>query len=513
MKHSLNIYDNITLIKRVISGGYAKPKWSATLEGKDDYFEFEDSHSLNKTYYFIIENWQKSEYEFNITFTIYSTETLTNISSIVQAYLNTYKYTENLTYKFQVPLKHKKYLLIRFDTSNDNYEGNFIIYENCETLISNYSVTNNENYIELKSNSYYIIYFFLIKIDKLGEGAYLFLAQSEYNRYMPVEINTDYFEEYPFTKNLYLLLNLTTIKKGYKMMIEYDRYFDEKHEHFFGLNLCGYNTEEPQIIENNEGNKISFIDDRYEEDICQMFMEKDIMSNYKLVVLNITTYTFFFSDEFYFFQIRYGKQEKYPIRTIFILIGFGLAISFPNILAQIIRCYKKKEIPIFLTFWMDIILHIAYANISSIFINSEIDISFYVGIGFLGLFIIFIIYSFCSLCFDKIENSIFSGFKCLLNKCKNLRTLEEAINERRKLPPKILLEGNPIPSKDEDENKDEIKQNKTVEFEYCTWEDNTNINLNIEGPIINCDFVLKIKLDKESEEDLESFKKDLKIAI
>ena len=200
MKHSLNIYDNITLIKRVISGGYAKPKWSATLEGKDDYFEFEDSHSLNKTYYFIIENWQKSEYEFNITFTIYSTETLTNISSIVQAYLNTYKYTENLTYKFQVPLKHKKYLLIRFDTSNDNYEGNFIIYENGETLISNYSVTNNENYIELKSNSYYIINFFLIKIHKLGEGAYLFLAQSEYNRYMPVEINTDYFEEYPFKK-------------------------------------------------------------------------------------------------------------------------------------------------------------------------------------------------------------------------------------------------------------------------------------------------------------------------
>ncbi len=84
---------------------------------------------------------------------------------------------------------------------------------------------------------------------------------------------------------------------------------------------------------------------------------------------------------------------------------------------------------------MDFILHIAYANISSIFINSEIDNVFYVGIGFLGLFVIFIIYSFCSLCFGKIKNSIFSGFKCLLNKCQNLRTLEEAINERRKLPP------------------------------------------------------------------------------
>ena len=69
-------------------------------------------------------------------------------------------------------------------------------------------------------------------------------------------------------------------------------------------------------------------------------------------------------------QIRYGKQFLYQTRTVFILIGFGLALSFPNIVGQIIRCCKEKEMPNKLSFPMNILLHLAYTNIAVIFINS-----------------------------------------------------------------------------------------------------------------------------------------------
>ena len=219
----------------------------------------EDTHNFNKTYYFIIQNGREAKYDLNITFSIYSTDTITNVSNIVQAYLRNKEINNNLTYKFKVPLELKKYLLLKYYNLNEKFPGNFTIYENGETLIyNNYSI-NIEKYIELKNDSFYIIYFNIKQIATYKKEGYLLIAQSLYNKYLPVEINTDYFEEYPFIKTINLLLNFTTIKKGYKMMLEYDSYFDYKHEGRAGFFLYGYNTEDAQIIENTEGNSLSFI--------------------------------------------------------------------------------------------------------------------------------------------------------------------------------------------------------------------------------------------------------------
>ena len=226
------------------------------------------------------------------------------------------------------------------------------------------------------------------------------------------------------------------------------------------------------------------------------------MSNTKLVVFQVLYGYPFQLDVPAYFHFRYGKQEIYPIRTIFILIGFGLALSFPNILSQYIRKYKKKENPTSLTIWMDIILHLAYANIASIFINSETNPAFYVGIAFLGLYVLFLIYNFALIIEKQADNTIFTGFQCILKKCKSLRTFEEAIKDRRKLPPQILIEYTPI------SYQDEQMQKKTTEYEYCSWEDITDINLNEDRPIINCFFKLEVNINKESTDDFESFKKD-----
>ena len=66
------------------------------------------------------------------------------------------------------------------------------------------------------------------------------------------------------------------------------------------------------------------------------------MSNTKLVVLEVMNLRNYIPDEFYFFQIRYGKQFLYPTRTVFILIGFGLALSLPNIVL-IITVFPSNE--------------------------------------------------------------------------------------------------------------------------------------------------------------------------
>lgn len=83
---------------------------------------------------------------------------------------------------------------------------------------------------------------------------------------------------------------------------------------------------------------------------------------------------------------------------------------------------------------------------------------------------------------------------------RNLRTFKEAFNERRKLPPQIIV-------------SDESRYNKTNEnnheYEYCSWEDNTNFELKVDynADIIECQFNFEIKIDDSTKEDLDSFKK------
>lgn len=233
------------------------------------------------------------------------------------------------------------------------------------------------------------------------------------------------------------------------------------------------------------------------------------MSNTKLVVLEVMNLRNYIPDEFYFFQIRYGKQFLYPTRTVFILIGFGLALSFPNIVGQIIRCCKEKEMPNKLSLPMNILLHLAYANIAVIFINSELRPGFYVGIVFLALYLIFLICNIVKACNDKIEETIFHGFQFLLKRCKRLRSLDEAIKERRKLPPQITIGGSPCTNSNETpgKNENEKSEYQIIEYEYCTWEDNSETQYNIDSSIIECFFILDIKLDKGASKDIESHKK------
>ena len=146
----LYVYDNISKINQSPSGDFMNYTWSSFFQQNDNFLEFYDEHNSSKTYYIVLYNYIKPDNDLNITLTIYSTETLTPLSNIVQAEISNESSNDKLIYKFQIPLSHKKYLFIKTQAIESDTKGNFLIYENGDILIHNNSLFDNNNYIELK---------------------------------------------------------------------------------------------------------------------------------------------------------------------------------------------------------------------------------------------------------------------------------------------------------------------------------------------------------------------------
>ena len=110
----------------------------------------------------------------------------------------------------------------------------------------------------------------------------------------------------------------------------------------------------------------------------------------------------------------------------------------------------------------------------------------------------------------KNKQSILTGLIILLKKFEKHRTFEKAFNERKKLPPQIILSNKEIIN-DDNENKENNNINNIIkeEYKYCSWEDGTNFVLNKDNPIIVCYFDYSINLDSETREDLNNYKNNL----
>ena len=130
--------------------------------------------------------------------------------------------------------------------------------------------------------------------------------------------------------------------------------------------------------------------------------------------------------------------------------------------------------------------------------------SFILGIVFLCLDEFFFVYNILALC--EGETNIFNGFIYIIEIIKYLRIFEEAINERRRLPPKIILSKNDTNSGDNTNNDQNWKQE--LEYEYCSWEDNTYFNLTKYSEILKCQ--LEVKLNENTKIDIDNLKNDFK---
>ena len=512
--HFVYMYENQSNIKQNEEGQFINYNLFKNLEKDDDIFEFQDSHSSNKTYYFVLHNDNLENNCHNITIELYSTETSVKITNMVQKQMHFETTLKNLVYKFKIPSKHEKYVHFEYiDFDRDNHIR-LTIYDNEDTIVYQNTNISLESYFELKNNCSYNIQLNIDPINttytKETTYIYFYFVQSNYFKYIPVEINTEYYLAYHIYKPTYLLLNLSTIKEGNYFIIEFDKSWD-KSKYF---SIYGYETENDNIIENTPGNELELV--KVEDcDIynykCENYIHKD-SDKMKLAIFKIG----YNSNIFYrsFLNIKYGRQEKYFPTTVYISFGIGIALSIPNAVIEIIGYKKKWPIPSVTILYLDILWHIGCANILSPFLYLGAGGSFWIGVISLGLYglMFFLQFAFIPIDYPTIFNGLFGLFK----RCKKMRCFEEAFNERRKLPPQIIIGAKTTPNDNYytsgiNDICNEISNERIeIEYEYCSWEDNTDFILNKESPVLECQFSLEVNLDKETENDLDKFKKDIK---
>ena len=486
------LYDNKSKIKQNDEGNFINYIIEDYLVYYSDQVSIEESFRYNKTYYFALKQSVKLETDRIFTLSVYSTETFANIDNFIQAKMNVYKYNI-YNYKFHIPLEHKKYVLFECRTG---MIANITIVDNNEKIVYEKKDILGKDYLELKDENSYNIYLNFCEDKKYSSGfIYFYFIQSKYTKFFPVVKDTEYFQHLYANEKFKLLLDLSSIKKGNLIWVEYIQEWNSKD---YSLDLYGYDTEDEDIIEKTKGKLLSL--NRKGScygNICKGSILKD-SDDIKLVILEVDNdYRF---DALYF-DIKYGKVERYIPQTVLYSFIIGLSLSIPNLVFQAILCYRDEKLKCHYkcTLFMDFILHIPHGCVLSVLFYLAGKTSLTVSYWFYGAYAVLFIVNTLLIIYNN--PSIFTGINNLLKKVGNFRTFKEALNERKKSPPQIIV----------DKNYNFYYGNKEnyFEYEYCSWEDNTDFILNENNPVLECKFQFEILLDDETYEDLQTFKANL----
>ena len=489
------VYDNFSKIKQDSEGNFIN------YIKKDLFFSFDcdviysASIYTNKTYYFVIKNTKKLNETINIIFGIFSTDLAGNLKDFIQ--IDTKVYSKGkYNFKIHIPSEHKKYVLFEIRT---NMMANITLKDYNQSIVSKKDSFLGESYFELTEG-----YSYNIDLSFVGNGSYrngeifFYFIQSKYIKFFPVLMDKEYFQRLYLDRKLKLLLDLSQIKKGDMIWVQYIRYLG-----WFNIfKLKYYDTDDENIIEKTEGKEIKLsYDAKCEDNICKEYIHKD-SDDIKTIIFEVP---YDKQEKTFYFDIKYGNQEKYRVRTVYLSLIIGIALSIPNLIVQAIRWAKDEycECRYKCVLFTDIILHMAYGCLFSVIFYLGATPSLIIGFCFLGIF------GFISLlgiyCYKKKRPSLYDGLFFHLIKFKNYPTFEKAFNERRKLPPQIILTNKEIFN--EDDNKE--NNNNKIEYEYGSWEDGTDFNLNTNNHILLCHFNYTIILDNDTRDDLANYKNDL----
>lgn len=257
-----------------------------------------------------------------------------------------------------------------------------------------------------------------------------FITLSNYSNIIPVEINTENFQEIPSFSGINLLLDMSTINKNHRMLVEYEGKWE-----FDTFKVEGYDTDDLHIIDTTSGTELKLLKEENckHDGICKVYILKNSYDLKKAIfkVPNPPT------RDFYSFQIRYGKQEYY-YKNILPSLALGFALSIPNIIIQIIRKIKGKNTSSCFSLSMNILLNFSYGFIIGRYIKIAGNNCLIIGFSLLGIFIVVllgvILISWC----DKFETILLGEIVFReLDTFQELKTLREIFNYCKKLPPKI----------------------------------------------------------------------------
>ena len=484
------LYDDYSKIKQDSKGNFINYVNKNYFNSYDCQVVFSDSTYKNKTYYFVIKNTKKLNETMNFILSVFSTEAIANLNDFIQ--IKTQVYSKGkFNYKIHIPSQHKKYVLFEIRT---NMMANITLKDYNQSIISKNDSFLGASYFELTEG-----YSYNIDLSFVGNGSYrngeiyFYLIQSKYIKFFPVLMDKEYFQRLYTNRKLKLLLDLSSIKKGDMIWVEYISYWG-----WFNIfKLKYYNTDDENIIDKTEGKEIKLsYDDKCEDNICKEYIHKD-SDDIKTIIFEVP---YDKQSKIFYFDIRYGNQEKFRVRTVYLSLIIGIALSVPNLIVQAIiwakdeycHCHYKCVL------FTDIILHIAYGCFFSVIFYLGATPSLIIGFVFLGVF------GFISLisiyCYKEKKTSLYDGLFFLSIKFKNYRTFAKAFNERRKLPPQIILTNKEIVDEDD---------NNKIEYEYGSWEDGTEFILNTNNIILLCHFNYTIILDNDTRDDLANFKNNL----
>jgi hypothetical protein len=420
------IYKNLSDIRQNFDGRFINSDKDCALYNVDEYYPT-DEKVPSGTYYFVIKISDNKE-SFT-TFMIYSSGIPYNIQN---TFYSTFGYKlRELKYIF-FPINHAKYIRFGYDRMVGSGDFGLTIYENNETIIFNRTDSEKyEEHLELKESCSYSIYIKLENRFRNNNILCFFVTLSNYSNMLPVEINTENFQDFPSFKGINLLLDMSKIKKNYKMMVEYDSKW--KNEKFI---IEGYDTEDLHKIDSTSGTELEILKHENCQNTCKDYIVKS-SGGIKKAIFKVPKPSI---KAYYSFRIRYGDQEYYYGKNIFASLMFGLFLSTPNIIIQILRKKKDKRTANWFTLTMNIFLHFAYGFIIGRYIHIGGDNCLVIGYWFIGIFIFIFL---GSILFSWVFKESIPMVQVLFNffkEVEKLKTAREVFYYYKKLPPKITIE-------------------------------------------------------------------------
>ena len=411
---NLYVYDDIRQLNSDIDDKtFQNYIQNGIITGKESYLNLkltDDNNNDNNPLYFYFEN--VSEYIIgNINVSIFAD----GFSSTLKDSIIKEVECDGISNYIDIPANHKAYINFGFGDTNNFAQGILDIYEGkSNQVIKKFDFFNYiEDSYPLKNGFSYKIHFackvgFANKLKK-----FFYISQSNYQKCFEAKIDTKYFQQFPVLTKSKIILDTTTLESDDKMIFEYNNYFTKNIQFNPTVN----------IINDEECNKKSYDYDK----ICKNYFSKPNLLD-KYITLQVSNP----SKSRYIFELRY-RTDTFKNSFFFgILIGF--AISSPNIILFILSKIYSKNIDIkCFHLFMDILFHLGCFNLITKFTDFGSTISFGFGIGFLILyFILFLCYHIC------VPNNN-STIQALKKRLKLNKTLNQAINENRELPPRLTI--------------------------------------------------------------------------
>ena len=254
-----------------------------------------EDHKLETGYFYIvIQNPDKSEV--NTTITAYSPGMpLYGVSTF---FYNEFGYdASEIYYNFSV--SSASFIKLGYKRFT-GFGSNTIILKGTNGIISvKKNSSDFEQIYDLRKYQYVQINLELEQSSNSFNSFFIYIIAYSYPNIIPVEINSQYFVEYPLISEINLLLDISTIEKNEKLIIEYDYSWINEL-----IKAEGYNTYDYAWINKTYGREleITIDNDDINNNICKSYITKDTIY-IERVLLKVKKPI---SKDIYTFRMRYG---------------------------------------------------------------------------------------------------------------------------------------------------------------------------------------------------------------